>query len=322
MLQHDNINLLVMARSCKHWGTDTIQHNAFVFLYLQYDLLSTNSFTLSRSIYGSRALIHCLKWIISNSIVNETIPSRTIPCVLLQLQICFIQTMTEQQLPEMRTAPDCTSSINNLIAATNKNDRFKLLEDDCAPAASLGNLIHPIFLCFNCDGPMKQMLHLATQFLTHNSVLSFFVPLLYGRQLKKGKRDSTQIYLSDPFAHASRTKREILFDGVLQALHCLAHGVEVRLVRPKKGVDARTLTRTARPVHTSGCHSVLRQNLTAVIEIADRFIGLYYNKMGTRPVLAVHRFVKISSLPRYLSTRLYMQSASYIVVTSLSLPFA
>lgn len=51
-------------------------------------------------------------------------------------------------------------------------------------------------------------------------------------------------------------------------------------MRPKKRVYARTLTSTARPVHTSGCHPVLRQNITAVIEIADRFIKFYYNENG------------------------------------------
>jgi hypothetical protein len=56
-----------------------------------------------------------------------------------------IQIMTDQQVPEKRTAPKTSSNINNLIAAANKDDRFKLLEDDCSQAANLDNPIHRVF---------------------------------------------------------------------------------------------------------------------------------------------------------------------------------
>jgi hypothetical protein len=68
--------------------------------------------------------------------------------------------MQDPQILEKHTARETGSGINSLITAANKNDRFNLLEDD-VPAANLDNPIHPIFWCFDSEGPMKQMLHLA-----------------------------------------------------------------------------------------------------------------------------------------------------------------
>jgi hypothetical protein len=199
--------------------------------------------------------------------------------VRTQHQIRLSQSMTGQQIPEQRTAPKSSSAINSLIATANKNDRFKLLEDD-VPAANLENHIHPIFWWFNCDGPFKQMLRLASQFLTHDSVLIFFVPLLYGRKLKSTNGGMTKTYLSDPLVFACGIKRKELLDGVRQALRCLAHSVEFRFMKPEKRVYARTLISKAGPVHTSECGPIFQCNLTAVIEIADRFMHFYYDENG------------------------------------------
>jgi hypothetical protein len=181
---------------------------------------------------------------------------------------------------EERTAPTAGSSINSLIAAANTNDRFRLLEDDRIPTADLENSIHPMFYWFDYEGPLKQMLQLASQFLAHDTVLIFFIPLLYGRELTTSDSGSKRTYLSNPYTNASEEKRKTLLIGVREALHCLAHSLEFHFMRPEKRVYARTLTNTARPTHTSACCAVFQRKLTAKIEIADRFMHFYDDKDG------------------------------------------
>jgi hypothetical protein len=188
--------------------------------------------------------------------------------------------MTHQHCHEDCSTPPTGSGINGLIAAANNNDRFKLLEDESVLPADLDNPIHPIFLWFDCDGPLKQMLQLASHFLTHDSVLAFFVPLLYGRELKATDKGPPKTYLSDPFANISEEKRKEFLSGVRQALHCLAHSLEFRFMKPENRVYARTITNAATPVHTDSCSSVFQRKLTAKIEIADRFIHYYDDKDG------------------------------------------
>jgi hypothetical protein len=207
--------------------------------------------------------------------------------------------MSNQQVPEKRTAPETSSSINSLIAAANKNDRFKLLEDNCVHAADLDNPIHPIFSWLDCDGPMKQMLLLASQFLAHDSTLVFFVPLLYGRELTKTASNTTKPYLSNPLARASDMEREQLFVGVRQGLHCLAHNLELRFAKPEKRVYARTLTNAVRPVYISTCCKAFQRRVTAVIEIADRFAHFYESdeyKNSSRCAQFRHDFLFASTL--------------------------
>ena len=194
----------------------------------------------------------------------------------------LIPIMTDQQTSDKRTAPETSSGINSLIAAANKNDRFKLLEDDRVLAGNLENPIHPIFSWFDCDGPMKQMLHLASQFLAHDSVLIFFVPLLYGRELTRNDTRPRRTYLSDPLTHASDSERQEMLTGVRLALRCLAHSIEFRFMKPEKRVYARTLTKTAKAVHTSACSTIFQQRLIAVIEITDRFLRFYHCDDGYR----------------------------------------
>jgi hypothetical protein len=208
--------------------------------------------------------------------------------------------MTSQQTPEKRTALESSSGINSLIAAANKNDRFRLLEDDTVLAGNLQNTVHPIFGWFDCDGPMKQMLQLASQFLTHDSILVFFVPLLYGRELKRNQGKATKVYLSNPFLNSPDSTREELLGGVRQALHCLAHSIEFRFMRPAKRVYARTLTKAVNSVHTSTCTTIFQEKLTAIIEIADRLMHFYQSDDGytasSRCAQFRHDFIFASTL--------------------------
>ncbi|KAH7412114.1 hypothetical protein DE146DRAFT_603321 [Phaeosphaeria sp. MPI-PUGE-AT-0046c] len=165
--------------------------------------------------------------------------------------------MPSQQMPKKRAVPDSASSINSLIAAANLNDRFHLLEDDHVPAANLDNALHPIFRWFDRDGPLKQMLRLASQFLAHDSVLIFFVPLLYGHDLTINTSNTTKPYLSDPLKGASDAHQKVLIDGVRRSLLCLAHSIEFRFMKPEK-----------------------RQELTTVIELTDHFMHYYSSDDG------------------------------------------
>ncbi|KAH3976861.1 hypothetical protein HBI56_016230 [Parastagonospora nodorum] len=213
--------------------------------------------------------------------------------------------MTDQQTSDKRTAPETSSGINSLIAAANKDDRFKLLEDDRVLAGNLENPIHPIFSWFDCDGPMKQMLHLASQFLAHDSVLIFFVPLLYGRELTRNDTKPRRTYLSDPLAHASGLERQEMLAGVRLALRCLAHSIDFRFMKPEKRVYARTLTKTAKAVHTSACSTIFQQRLIAVIEITDHFLRFYHSddgyKASSRCAQFRHDFLFASTLIHEIS---------------------
>ncbi|KAL5121485.1 hypothetical protein ACEQ8H_000557 [Pleosporales sp. CAS-2024a] len=188
--------------------------------------------------------------------------------------------MNDPLKTEQRTAPETNSRINNLIAAANKDDRFRLLEDGNVLAGNLNNQIHAVFWWFDCDGPMKQMLRLASQFLAHDSLLVFFVPLIYGQELTRNDRNAKKTYLSNPFKHASPASQEEMLAGVRQALECVAHSVELRFMKPEKRVYARTMTKTAKISHTAACYSIFQQRVTAVIEVADRFKHFYHLANG------------------------------------------
>lgn len=220
--------------------------------------------------------------------------------VLSQIHNHLIRSMADQPISEERTAPETSSGINSLIAAANKDDRFKLLEDNGVQAANLNIPIHAVFSWFDCDGPMKQMLQLASQFLAHDSVLVFFVPLLYGRLLTRKDKNTSKSYLSDPLVHCSDARRKELIAGVRQALHCLAHSVELRFMKPEKRVYARTLTKLSRPVHTPACSPVFQRRSIAVIEISDRFSRFYYTddgyKFSSRCAQFRHDFLFASTL--------------------------
>lgn len=198
--------------------------------------------------------------------------------ILQHLQTLHKAAMTQTHTHADRTAPTTGSGINGLIAAANTNDRFRLLEDSSVPPADLNNSIHPIFCWFDYEGPLKQMLQLASQFLEHDTVLTFFIPLLYGRELTTSDSGPTRTYLSNSYTNATEEKRRTLLTGVREALHCLAHSLEFRFMRPEKRVYARTMTNTTRPTHTSTCCTVFQRKLTAKVEIADRFMHFYDQK--------------------------------------------
>ncbi|KAF2128827.1 hypothetical protein P153DRAFT_376198 [Dothidotthia symphoricarpi CBS 119687] len=143
--------------------------------------------------------------------------------------------MTDKRPHPTRTVSDVSprfNNINSLVAATNKNDRFKLLEDESITLGDLDNPIHPIFRSLDCDGPRKRTFQLASQFLTFDSVLAFFIPLLYGHELTDSRSGKT--YLSDPSANVSDAKRNNYITGIHKALRCLAHCVEIRFEKPEK----------------------------------------------------------------------------------------
>ncbi|KAF1831992.1 hypothetical protein BDW02DRAFT_605194 [Decorospora gaudefroyi] len=185
-------------------------------------------------------------------------------------------TMTERTPPRhKRLAPETSSGINGLIAACNKNDRFKLLEDDGVLPGNLDNHVHPMFHWFDCEGPMRQMLQLASHFITHESLLIFFVPLLYGRELTSTVGCTSKTYLSDPLASVCEEKRAIYLAGVREALHCLGHSVSFRFQPPTKRVYARTIRDNEGPAHTSSCCPAFQGRYSCRIELADYFRDYY-----------------------------------------------
>ncbi|KAF1844627.1 uncharacterized protein K460DRAFT_249139, partial [Cucurbitaria berberidis CBS 394.84] len=178
------------------------------------------------------------------------------------------------------TTPKTGSGINSLIAACNTNDRFKLLEDDNVLPSDLDNSIHPIFSWFPCNGRMKQMLQLASQFITHDSLLVFFVPLLYGRELTGAINATSKTYLSDPLANVPEAKITEYIAGVREALHCLGHSIVFEFTPPAKRVYARTIRSNDKPTHTSTCCPAFQRRYSAKIEIADYFRTYYDDERG------------------------------------------
>ena len=203
------------------------------------------------------------------------IPRRCISSSIEQLQTQYLRTMTDPTPPQKRKS---SSHINELIAACNKNDRFKLLEDDGVLPANLDNPIHPIFCWFDCEGPMKRTLQLASQFLTYDSLLAFFVPLLYGRELT-ALGGTPKTYLSDPLANVSDEKKAEYIAGVREALHCLGHSIYFQFTPPVTRVYARTILNKDRPPHTSTCCPAFQTRWSASIEIAEYF-KIYYDEEG------------------------------------------
>lgn len=183
--------------------------------------------------------------------------------------------MTESAPRQKRVAQEANSGINGLIAACNSNDRFKLLEDDSVLPSNLDNPVHPIFSGLSCKGPMKQMLQLASHFLTHDTVLTFFVPLLYGRELTSVAGDIYKTYLSDPLANSSTERYKNYLSGVREALNCLSHSVLFEFRPPAKRVYARTLLDDARPCHGPSCCPAFQRRYSCKIELANYFRNYY-----------------------------------------------
>ena len=107
---------------------------------------------------------------------------------------------------------------NTLVVAANKNDRFRLHDDEALQVSDLDNLIHPIFHYSNfsnTDPHMQQALKLASMFLQYDTTLEFFVSPLFGRVLTADGKT----YLSDPLLNADDDKRKLLLRDVREALH-------------------------------------------------------------------------------------------------------
>lgn len=178
---------------------------------------------------------------------------------------------------EKRPAPERGFGINAIIAACNKHDRFRLLEDDTVLPGDLENPIHPAFSFFDSDGPMKQMLQLASQFIIHDSLLVFFVPLLYGRELVGTVNRASKTYLSDPIANVSEERKRMYIAEVREALHCLGHCIHFQYIPPIKRVYARTVRSDKRPAHIVTCCPAFQRRYSCRIELADS-LGSYYTE--------------------------------------------
>jgi hypothetical protein len=193
-----------------------------------------------------------------------------------QTPIPYPQIMTAgTTLRQKRAAPETSSGINGLIAACNKNDRFKLLEDDSIQPGDLNNPIHPTLHWFDSQGSMRQMLQLASHFLSHDSLLAFFVPLLYGRESTGLLGDASKTYLSDPFEKASKEERGQYLEGVRRALHCLAHSVSFQFQPPASRIYARTVIDTTKRDHAASCCAAFQRKFSCRIEMAEYFQNYY-----------------------------------------------
>jgi hypothetical protein len=193
-----------------------------------------------------------------------------------QDSIAYPQTMTESIPPrQKRVAPKTNSGINGLIAACNKNDRFKLLEDYDVLSGNLDNPVHPIFDWLDTEGPMRQMLQLASHFIGHDSLLVFFVPLVYGRELTGTVGRTSKTYLSDPIANVSDERHNDYLAGVREALRCLGHSISFRFQPPAKRVYARTIRDDERPAHAASCCPAFQRKYSCRIEMADYFRDYY-----------------------------------------------
>ncbi|KAH7392795.1 hypothetical protein BKA66DRAFT_602045 [Pyrenochaeta sp. MPI-SDFR-AT-0127] len=83
-----------------------------------------------------------------------------------------------------------------------------LLEDDGVLPANLNNPIHPIFRWFDCNGPQKRTLQLASQFITYDTLLEFFVPLLYGHELTGMYGGNKKPFFQTPYRTPPPERRE------------------------------------------------------------------------------------------------------------------
>jgi hypothetical protein len=180
---------------------------------------------------------------------------------------------TRSQPKRKTSAPK--PGISSLINAANTNDRFNLLEDSNVLPGDLDNSVHAIFHQFDATGPLKQALQLASHFIQHDSVLTFFVPLLYGSQLTDPC--TKKVYLSDPLAMASSGKQQQMITGVRTALQSLAHRLDFKFIEHENEVYARTLADHSRPCSHG---PAFQGRVSANIEMTDRFNAYYRSATG------------------------------------------
>ena len=182
-----------------------------------------------------------------------------------------------QRMKRAGTIPSC--GINGLINAANKNDRFKLLEDDAVLPANLTNPVHPIFRQLEGQRHLHLALQLASQFLLHDRLLEFFVPLLFGRQMHSCKSQMT--YLSDPMIYASEAKQAQLLSAVRDALLCLADRTEICFVDHEKQLSyARTIATDFNTTLATTCCKAHQKAVSPKIELNDKFLRFYSKAKG------------------------------------------
>ncbi|KAF2243344.1 hypothetical protein BU26DRAFT_403427, partial [Trematosphaeria pertusa] len=167
--------------------------------------------------------------------------------------------------------------IIELVAAANEGDRLKLLNDESVPEGDLDNSIHPIFSDSNFPGEtkhMQQAFRLASLFIRYDSVLEFFLPLVYGRTLTD--HASKKQYISNPLASKSDEERALYFEGVREALHCLSHCVTFHWVsNTENRLWARTLLHSPRPTHAPNCTTAFQYDISTLIELNEKFQQFY-----------------------------------------------
>lgn len=185
----------------------------------------------------------------------------------------------ENQCPRVKRADGSSSHlINDLISAANANDRFKLLEDDAISPGNLTNSIHPLFHQLKHDERLHQALQLASQFLLHDQLLKFFVPLLYGRvvhDVQSGKR-----YLYDPLIRASKANQASMLAEVRQALKCLALRVKISFVGQQERTWARTIMNDSISASRACCCRAFQTQRTPKIELTEKFALFYHADDG------------------------------------------
>ncbi|KAF2688783.1 hypothetical protein K458DRAFT_465407 [Lentithecium fluviatile CBS 122367] len=174
-------------------------------------------------------------------------------------------------------------SINDLVEAANRDDRFQLLNSPSVLAGNLDNAIHPLFHDSNLleKSPyLRQALQLASLFLAYDSVLEFFIPLTYGRYQTDTATRKT--YLTNPVASKSAAEIKSYIAGVRKALYCLEHCVTFRwMPDTAKRLWARTvLCADRRPAHTSDCFQGFKYKSSVLIEINEK-IRLFYEDEET-----------------------------------------
>lgn len=172
-----------------------------------------------------------------------------------------------------------SNDVNTIIKTANKNDRFKLLEDEAVLPANLTNTIHPIFHQLEVNENLHLALQLASHFLLHDKLLEFFVPLLYGHETHDLR--SRKNYLRDPFPLAPEIRKSQLLADTRHALKCLADHTEIQFLAH---LDGQTYARTVvgKPVSPviSSCCTKFQNNKAPRIELSDRFLKFYSDKDG------------------------------------------
>jgi len=190
--------------------------------------------------------------------------------------------------------------IDALIESCNANDRFKLIEDQTLPQGNLTNPIHPALVSFaeSKDNNYMQAFQFASQVLAHDTLLAFFVPLLYGRELETEMDGSKITFLSDPLANASDARRNGYLEGVRQGLHCIGHRTQIEFISPVHRVYARTTRIGTKPTQTRTCCTSFQKTYSPLIGIADYFKSYYENgyKNASRCAQFRHDFLFATTL--------------------------